>query len=68
MLDGKKLQALRKDAELTAEQLGNAVGVSTSMILHMERGFKQPGAEVFCRIADRLGVTVEELRKRRTTQ
>lgn len=64
MIDGKKLKKLREKAGLTGEQLGNETGVSQSMIAHMEREFKIPNMEVLARIADRLGVTMDELRKK----
>ena len=61
MIDGRKLKELREQADLTTTQLAEDVGVSQSMISHMERGFKAPSLEVVVRIASRLGVTVDEL-------
>ena len=57
----KKIQKLRKDLGLTAENLADSVGLSRSMIAHMENGYKVPNAIQFGLIAERLGVTVDEL-------
>ena len=65
MFDEKKLEALREAAGLTQAQLGEAVGVSQSMIAHMERGFKKPSAEVLARMSQRLGVFMEDLMKKK---
>ena len=48
---------------MTQAQLGDNVGVTESMISHMMRGFKKPSLEVAKRIADTLGVTLDELVK-----
>ena len=64
MVDGKKIKALRETAGLTGEQLGNDIGISQSMIAHIERGFKQPNIETLARMANVFGVTVDELLKK----
>jgi len=64
MLNGLKLKSLRETAGLTGTQLGDAVGVSQSMINHYEAGRKQPSMEVLGRLADKLGVTMDSLRKK----
>ena len=66
MVDGRKIKALREEAGLTGEQLGNDIGVSQSMIAHIERGFKQPNVETLVRMADVFCVTVDELLKKPT--
>ena len=65
MFDGTKLKTLRETAGLTTYQLGEAAGVSQSMIAHMERGVKVPGLEVIARIAEILGATVDEFIKKK---
>jgi len=64
MINGRKLRQLREGADLTAAQLGDTVGVSQSMIAHMERGLKTPSLEVMARIADYFGVPIDDLRKK----
>jgi len=64
MVDEKKIKALREKAGLTGEELGFAVGISQSLVAHIERGFKQPNIEVLARIAEKFGVTVDELLKK----
>jgi len=64
MFDHVKFKKLRENAGLTTYQLAEAVGVSQSMIAHMERGVKKPSMEVLARIADELGVTMDALRKK----
>ena len=65
MVNGKRLKALREAAGMTTTQLGDAVGVNQSMIANMEREFKTPSVEVLMRIAERFGVTLDDLVKRR---
>jgi len=65
MVNGKRLKALREAAGMTTTQLGDAVGVSQSMISNMEREFKTPSVEVLVRLAERLGATLEELVKKK---
>ena len=63
MINGMKLQRLREAAGISQEQLANEVGVSQSMIGHVESGLKVPSLEVMMRIAKRLDVTVDDLIK-----
>ena len=63
MVDGLKLKTLREEAGLTLQELGDSVGVTNSMIAHMERGLKTPSVEVMVRIAKCLGTTLDELVK-----
>ena len=64
MLDKLKLKSHRKAAGLTGEQLGKAVGVSQSVISQYESGLKTPSLEIYGRIADKLGVTMDALRNK----
>lgn len=61
MVNGRKIEALRKDAGLLQAELGRKVFVSQSMIDYIEKGVKKPGIELLKRIADLFGVTVDEL-------
>ena len=65
MVNGKRLKTLREAAGMSTTQLGEAVGVTQSMIANMEREFKTPSVEVLVRIAELLGVTLDELVKKR---
>ena len=62
MINGLKIKSLREAAGLTGTQLGEAIGVSQSMITHYEMGRKLPSMVTLCRLADKFGVTLDELR------
>jgi len=68
MLSGIKLKMLREKAGLTGTELGEAVGVSQSMIAHYEAERKNPSVEIYGRMADKLGVTMDSLRKKRSVE
>lgn len=57
----EKLRELRKAKKLTMKQLGQLVGASESTISLYERGLHDPDILTINRIADALGVTVDEL-------
>ncbi len=63
MLDGLKIRRLREAAGLTEKELGDRAGVSNHMISFIERELRSPSADKLKRIADTLGVTVDELYK-----
>ena len=63
MLDGKKIKELMEKRAMLQKDLADMVGVSEMMISYIIRGFKNPSVEVAKRIADTLGVTVDELIK-----
>ncbi len=63
LIDRQKIRRLREDAGLTQGELGERVGVSMNMISHVELGIKKPSAETLKRIADELGVKVDELHR-----
>ena len=48
---------------MTQCQLGDSVGVTEGMISHIMRGFKNPSLEVAKRIADTLGVKLDDIVK-----
>jgi len=66
MFDGMKLKSLREAAGLSGAELGETVGVTQSMIAHYEGGRKTPSMVILCRLADKLGVLIDELRKKET--
>lgn len=58
---GARIQALRRDRGLTLQELAEAGAVSASMLSSVERGQKAPTIVVLARIADGLGVPLDEL-------
>jgi FMN phosphatase YigB (HAD superfamily)/DNA-binding XRE family transcriptional regulator len=64
---GKKLQAARKNAGLTQQQLCHKTGLSYSTLAKIERGaIKSPSVFTIQSIADVIGVTMDELLGRAT--
>jgi transcriptional regulator with XRE-family HTH domain len=61
VLFGRRLRQLRRQKDLTQEQLAEAVGVSVEFISNMERGVNAPSFETLEKLAEALGVPVEEL-------
>jgi DNA-binding XRE family transcriptional regulator len=57
-----RLKALREARGLTQVQLSEASGVSQATISRVEAGRLEPGWETAVRLADALGVSVEEFR------
>ncbi len=58
---GNQLYALRKRAGLSQSQLGEKVGVSNKAVSKWENGLAKPGLDIVHRLADTLGVTVDDL-------
>ena len=54
---GGFLRELRKEKELTQEQLAEKVGIGTTYISDIERGAKFPSLSLFIKIVDALGVS-----------
>ena len=63
MLDGKKIKELMEKHSMLQKDLAECVGVSEMMLSYIVRGVKNPSIEVAKRIADTLGVTIDELVK-----
>ena len=64
MLDfefGNRLCRLRQKAHLSQSQLGEKVGVSNKAVSKWENGKSKPGLDVVNRLADVLGVSLDEL-------
>lgn len=61
-----KMRQLRKEAGLTMKELGMKVGALESSISTYERGIVEPDIETLGKIADALGVTIDELLGRDT--
>lgn len=58
---GRRINALRKEANLTLEQLGTRCNVSRAMLSSIERGDKSPTFPVVLRIAEGLGINLSDL-------
>ena len=58
-----RLRQLREAAGLSRGALARAAGTSDSAIVQLERGERSPSLELAGRLADVLGVTVDELRR-----
>lgn len=58
---GETLKNLRKEADITQEELGNIVGVTTSMIGMYETNARKPSYEVLLKIAEYFNVTTDYL-------
>ena len=58
---GRRLRQLRRQKDLTQEQLAEALGVSTEFVSNMERGINAPSFETLEKIANALDVTVSVL-------
>ncbi len=58
---GEIIKKLRKEKNITQEQLGAAVGVSKMAISYFEKGRKAPGRETLEKIADFFNTTTDYL-------
>lgn len=61
MFDNAKLKELMESRSVTQKELADVAGVSEAGMSYFVRGVKQPSLAVAKRIADRLGVTVDDL-------
>ncbi|KEK24736.1 helix-turn-helix domain-containing protein [Bacillus gaemokensis] len=58
---GEIIKKLRKEKNITQEQLGNVIGVSKMAISYFEKGKKAPGRETLEKIADYFNITTDYL-------
>ena len=58
---GKRLRAIRRQKDLTQEQLAEAVGISIEFLSNLERGVNAPSFETLEKLADILQVPVRDL-------
>lgn len=63
MIDTEKIKSLLEAQKLTQEQLAERVGLSKAMTCYILKGFKNPSLEAAKRIADTLGVKLDDLIK-----
>lgn len=57
----EKIKMLLEKKNLSQSELAERVGVSQAMICYIIKGFKTPSVPLLKRIADCLGVTMDEL-------
>jgi transcriptional regulator with XRE-family HTH domain len=57
---GKRLRQIRRQKDLTQEQLAEAVGVSPTFLSNLERGINGPSFDILQKLAEVLGVRVQE--------
>ncbi len=58
---GEKLRLLRKKKNLTLAQLGELLGVHNTYISQLEKGRRNPNAEMILKIADVFSVSCDLL-------
>lgn len=58
---GKRLRFIRRQKDLTQEQLAEAVGISVEFLSNLERGINGPSFETLEKLAGVLAVPVQEL-------
>lgn len=61
MFDYKKMRELMASLSIDNAEMAYHAGRSEACISYIKRGMKQPSLELAKRIADRLGVTVDDL-------
>ena len=58
---GKRIKKYRCKADLTQEQLAGRIDVATSTVAHAESGTSKPSLPLLVKIANELGVSVDQL-------
>ena len=58
---GKRLRKLRRERDLTQDQLAEAAGISVDMLSNIERGVNAPSFETLAKLAIVLHVAVKTL-------
>lgn len=58
---GNKLENVLKEKNISQAKLAENVGVSQAFVSFMIKGYKQPSVTLLKRMAEYLGVTVDEL-------
>ena len=66
MTVGERIKAARKKAGMTQKELADKLGIPYQGISQYERGIRKPKIDTLVKIADSLGVTLEELLSTRT--
>ncbi len=61
---GKKVQKLRKERNLTQEDLAHELGISRVYMGYIEQGRESPSLKLLMKMARKFGVSVEDLFRR----
>lgn len=56
-----RIKELRKKTEMTQNVLAKKIGVNQSAVAHWENGLTVPRTSILPRVADALGVSIQEL-------
>lgn len=58
---GDRLKELRKNNNLTQEDIGNLCGVAKNTVSSWEKNINQPSFEILAKLAEYFGVTIDYL-------
>lgn len=58
---GRKIQKVRKEKDLTQEELAEKIGVSTTWIGYIETGYRRPNLKMIYKVARALNVKVKDI-------
>lgn len=61
MIDSNKVDVLMTSKGITNRQMAEDVGISEAMMTYIRQGKRRPGLEIAVLIAEKLGVTVDDL-------
>ena len=64
-MDGNRLKKSIRKIGMTEDAFAGLVGVSRTHLINLIAERKNPSYELACKIADVIGLTVDELRKKR---
>lgn len=59
MFIGQRLKSLRKERDMSQQELGDALGITKVSICGYEKGTRTPSLETFALLADFFGVTTD---------
>ena len=68
LINGTKIRELRKDANMTLEEVAVAAGISFATLSYIESGKKTCSVEVLYRIAHHFGLLVDDLIRKPLTE
>lgn len=58
---GKRLRQIRRQKDITQEQLAEAIGVSPTFMSNLERGINGPSFDILQKLTEALGVPARDL-------
>lgn len=58
---GRRLRQLRRERDMTQEQLAEAASISVDMLSNIERGVNAPSFETLEKLANVLRISIKEL-------